>query len=121
METLYLADIIDPELAKALPRERDTRFDIMTPQTHPNHDVIGQLFAAHHPQGGAGIWYCDSYDPRQGFWMTLVNGLHRTNVSTRAIGATFHTIRFDHYDGITRAFSKYGSPFYVSRPFIKED
>lgn len=89
----------------------DPRFAILTPQTHPNHEVIGQLFAAHYPQGGAGIWYCDSFDPRQGFWMTLVNGLHRTNVSDRAINGTFHRINFDQYPDRLYVWSRFGNPF----------
>lgn len=60
---------------------------IKTPQTHPTHETVGSYF-----QGWSGaIYYCDSYDPRIGFWMTSVrDSADRRNVSERAIGRTFH-------------------------------
>jgi hypothetical protein len=64
------------------------------PQDKPDHPVIGNYFKAH-GKGfvGTDVYYCDSYDPSQGFWMTsLTDPEHRTNVSERAIGRTFHTV-----------------------------
>lgn len=63
---------------------------IKTPLTHPDHETVGHCF-----QGCWGvhtrIFYCDSYDPRIGFWMVeLGNPENRRNVSERAIGRTFH-------------------------------
>ncbi len=79
-----------------------TKFEIITPQTHPNDEVVGHYFAS----GGDGsIYYCDSYDPRIGYWMTDIlspveewdndTGRSRRNVSDRAIGRTFHIIRLN--------------------------
>ena len=65
---------------------------IKTPETHPDHEVVGHYF-----NGPWGVeYYCDSYDPSCGYWMTPVkdDGEHkRTNVSERAIGRTFHEVR----------------------------
>src|SRR4051812_34308047 len=87
---------------------------IKTPETHPDHPVVGHLFVAtDFMTGDWQIYYCDSYDPRQGYWLTLCNGVGRKNVSERAIDSTFHTIHFDPYwsDGILRAHSRWGWPF----------
>ena len=62
---------------------------IKTPQTDPDHDVIGRLWSS-----WSGIYYCDSYDPRIGFWMTnIMNPTDRRNVSERAPHRTFHAVR----------------------------
>lgn len=62
---------------------------IQTPKTHPNHEVVGKRFKAYNGR----VYYCDSYDPRRGYWMTPEdNHADRTNVSERAIGRTFHQI-----------------------------
>ena len=72
---------------------------IQTPDTHPNDDVIGQMFKS----GRDGhTYYCDSYDPRRGYWMTRIDAppenradddtMWRTNVSERAINRTYHRI-----------------------------
>jgi hypothetical protein len=71
---------------------------IMTPQTHPDHETIGQRFKA----WDGHTYLCDSYDPRIGFWMTREDAPPerrqdehsdwRKNVSERAIGRTFHRI-----------------------------
>ncbi len=64
--------------------------EIITPETHPDHETVGRNFRAF----GGEIYYCDSYDPRIGFWMTNVKGNgDRRNVSERAIGRTFHLVR----------------------------
>jgi hypothetical protein len=74
---------------------------IITPETHPQHPVVGRDFV-----GGAttGRYHCDSYDPQMGFWLTPrqpanLDGapLERINVSERAIGRTFHEVWVDNY------------------------
>lgn len=74
--------------------------EILTPETHPDHHTVGRFFNA----WDGLLYYCDSYDPRIGYWMTALcvnptNGVppcntppRRTNVSERAIGGTFHEI-----------------------------
>lgn len=79
---------------------------ILTPESHPDHDVVGRYF-----KGFGVIWYCDSYDTSMGFWMTPVFGEkhafldkkpERTNVSERAIHRTIWTIhRYDYDDKTT--------------------
>jgi hypothetical protein len=73
---------------------RDTT--LLTPENRPDHAIIGQIFKGH-----GFFYYCDSYDPAQGFWMTplydqydavLKRPVPRTNVSERAIGRTFHDV-----------------------------
>jgi len=62
---------------------------IITPKTHPDHETVGHNF-----RSWDGVWFCDSYDPRIGYWMTEVgNKQNRKNVSERAIGRTFHLVR----------------------------
>jgi hypothetical protein len=71
---------------------------LKTPQTDPDHPTIGRRFRA----WDGHIYFCDSYDPRIGFWMTREDappehrqdqsGDWRRNVSERAIGATYHRI-----------------------------
>lgn len=86
--------------------------DIRTPQTHPDHHTVGHLFVATDLMNGdEQVYYCDSYDPRCGYWMTLCNGIGRKNVSERAIDRTWHTIHFETYGGIIRARSRWGHPF----------
>lgn len=62
---------------------------IITPKTHPDHETVGHNF-----KGWDGkVYFCDSYDPRIGFWMTEVgNTENRKNVSERAIGRTYHLV-----------------------------
>lgn len=61
--------------------------DIKTPETHPDHETVGSYFKAWNGH----LYFCDSYDPRCGFWMTnILNAQDRRNVSTAAIGRTFH-------------------------------
>ncbi len=72
--------------------------EIITPSTHPDHHAVGRFFDGH-----KGPWYCDSYDPRCGYWMTSLDGTRRKNVSERAIDRTFHTITKTHNgDGYSR-------------------
>jgi hypothetical protein len=77
--------------------------EIMTPKTHPDHDVIGRRFRAWDVYADrACVFICDSYDPRIGYWMTREDapeehksdeeGPWRRNVTERAIGRTFHRI-----------------------------
>lgn len=74
---------------------------IKTPETDPNHYVIGKYF-----KGMGILWYCDSYDTQLGYWMTPVFGerdpniygkTERINVSERAIDRTIHTIHRDDF------------------------
>lgn len=60
---------------------------ILTPQTAPGHDVIGLTWMGFNGQ----LYFCDSYDPRRGFWMTNIRDLQdRRNISERAPNRTFH-------------------------------
>lgn len=64
---------------------------IKTPETHPDHPVVGRYFAGYSLQvEDSQVYYCDSYDPRIGYWLTCLKGTERKNVSERAIGGTFH-------------------------------
>lgn len=88
-----------------------------TPVTHPDHHVVGKEFGgsdyqeAHWP---GKRWFCFSHD-RAGYWMYATDGSgHWTNVSERAIGATFHEIQV--YPGSTRLYCRWfrhGVPLYV--------
>jgi hypothetical protein len=58
------------------------------------HDTVGRTFTC----SGA-VYRCTGYDPSMGYWMQIETGRdellevgpgHRTNVSERAIGRTFH-------------------------------
>lgn len=61
--------------------------ELKTPLTHPDHETVGHCF--HGCFGG--IYYCDSYDPRIGFWVVeLGKPENRKNISERAIGRTYH-------------------------------
>lgn len=63
--------------------------NIKTPETHPDHHVVGKKFSA----WNGNTYYCDSYDPAIGYWMINVDNVSdRRNVSERAIGATYHEI-----------------------------
>jgi len=63
--------------------------DIITPQSHPNHHTVGKRF-----RGWDGnIYFCDSYDPSCGYWMTdEKNSSNRRNISERAVGRTYHEV-----------------------------
>lgn len=65
---------------------------IKTPQTHPDHSTVGHYFAGHSfGTSRAELYFCDSYDPRIGYWLTNVSDpADRKNVSERAIGGTYH-------------------------------
>lgn len=61
--------------------------DIKAPVTHANHPVVGHYFRNWEGK----IYFCDSYDPQLGYWMTdVLDHCHRRNVSERAIGRTYH-------------------------------
>ena len=79
---------------------------IKTPETHPDHPVVGHTFAAYCPYDSKpAVYYCDSYDTKIGYWMRREDcpeehkqdesGKWRRNVSERAIDRTFHTIYID--------------------------
>lgn len=61
---------------------------IVTPETHPDHEIVGKKFKRYDGQ----VFYCDSYDPRIGFWMTPEGDGERRNVSERAIGTNFRRV-----------------------------
>lgn len=69
---------------------------IKTPEEFPNHQVIGQYFKGHGSSErdyASEVYWCDSYDTNQGFWLTsLTTPERRINVSERAIDRTFHTV-----------------------------
>jgi len=74
--------------------QRGLEFEIKTPETHPEHDVVGKFWA-----GWDGIVYlCDSYDPKRGYWMTPVDVSgrrdegepKRRNISESAIARTYY-------------------------------
>lgn len=83
--------------------------EIKTPETHPDHQVVGKDFMA---WSDGHRYYCDSYDPRIGFWMTRVDAPperwnddhseYRRNVSERAIDRGFNTIHVDYENGKVR-------------------
>lgn len=64
---------------------------IKTRRTDPDHPIVGHFFIAW--DGGEQVYYCDSYDPSCGYWMTNIRDIQdRRNVSERAPGLTFHEI-----------------------------
>ncbi len=69
--------------------------DIITPKTNPDHPVVGHYFGGYnYATKGTVIYYCDSYDPRLGYWLTNVKDKKdRRNVSEAAINRTFHEAR----------------------------
>ena len=75
--------------------------EVLTPENSPNHSVVGRYWAGYgSDQGATVIYYCDSYDPACGYWLTNThNAADRRNVSERAIGRTFHKAeeREDHW------------------------
>jgi hypothetical protein len=68
-------------------------FELVTPETHPGHHTVGQDFLG----WDGGRYYCDSYDPRCGYWMTPLGEptRERRNVSERAISRTYHIVWLD--------------------------
>ncbi len=63
---------------------------LKTPQTDPGHHVLGRLWVGYPGL----VYYCDSYDPRLGYWLTnIANSSDRRNVNEKAPGATFQSIR----------------------------
>lgn len=96
------------EDAPVVKREGDadhnmTTESIKTPQTHPDHHTVGHHFSGTNwERVRTEIYFCDSYDPCIGYWMTNVNDPDdRKNVSERAIDRTFHRVeeREDHWRG----------------------
>lgn len=73
----------------------------ITPQTHPDHPLVGRYFKswAGPTLSGNAIYYCDSFDPAFDFLMTPItrelDGCALTPVSPRAIDRTFHTVHED--------------------------
>jgi hypothetical protein len=58
----------------------------------PSAQVLGVVGGRY--DGWRGIVECFGYDPRHGYWMRVVATGERFNVSERAIGATYHRVRF---------------------------
>lgn len=60
--------------------------DLKTPQTHPNHPVVGRYWGAQSiKHEKTAVYFCDSYDPSCGYWMTNIHDKDdRVNISERA-------------------------------------
>jgi hypothetical protein len=55
-----------------------------------DNTVVGKIFNA----WDNCQYYCDSFDPRIGYWMTQIGDSSiRRNVSERAIGSSFREVR----------------------------
>lgn len=67
----------------------------ITPDSHPDHWVVGHEFAGHdhqNPNWKGTRWFCESHDGC-GYWMYATDGSgHWSSVSERAIGHSFHEI-----------------------------
>lgn len=74
---------------------------IKTPQTHPDHHTVGRHWGAHSiKHENTAIYFCDSYDPSCGYWMTNVHDeTDRVNISERAPHRTWWPAedKGDHY------------------------
>lgn len=65
------------------------RNEILTPAERPNHHAIGRYFRGWDGQ----VYYCDSYQWGPDYGMTnVVDRTVRKEVSTAAIGRTFHEV-----------------------------
>lgn len=66
--------------------------EVLKPKDRPGRHAIGRIFTGYsikHEKSAQ--YFCDSCDPRIGFWMTNVEDPEdRSNVSERAIGRTYH-------------------------------
>lgn len=94
-----MSDVANALVLATLATVQHEKRDLLPP-AYPNDEVIGRYFIS----GCGAIYYCDSYDPNQGYWMTPAREgdtswcrqpATRTNVSERAIGGTFHRIYRD--------------------------
>ncbi len=108
-----------PVDAQAQAQAQPLPIGLITPATHPDHAVVGMVW-----DGWDGFsYFCDSYDPAIGYWMTLVgapadrradtSGPYRRNVSERAIHRTFHRPRtekvlFLDIDGVLLTAAEFG-------------
>lgn len=98
MPTTAIAPVmVSPELAQKYRdiASAELRPDV-TPETDPEHDVVGHEFGGHDYAAPAGTravrWFCYSHDA-EGYNMYATNGTgHWVNVSERAIGTSFHRI-----------------------------
>jgi hypothetical protein len=70
----------------------------VTPLSHPDHHAVGKEFLgtnwySRFGNGNTTVrWFCAAHD-RQGYWMFATDGSGTwTNVSERAIGASFHEV-----------------------------
>lgn len=62
---------------------------ILLPKDLPKHHAVGRVFYGWDGQ----VYYCDSYDPQNDFWMTnILDATERRAVSPRAINASFHSV-----------------------------
>lgn len=70
----------------------------VTPESHPDHHVVGREFGGHDWQDTewrGKRWFCYSHDAA-GYNMYCTDGSgHWTNISERAIGRSFHEIHKD--------------------------
>lgn len=64
---------------------------IKTPESHPDHSIVGRYWGGHSfKHDKTAVYYCDSYDPSIGFWMTnIADSSDRKNISEMAINRTF--------------------------------
>lgn len=72
----------------------------LTVGNSPDHTVIGRYFRAWDGKD----YLCESWVENMGYWMAEVDTKQRiipdgrrTNVSERAIGRTYHPIRYNRY------------------------
>lgn len=83
---------------------------IRTAKSHPWHHTVGKQFRGTNWRNcESSTFYCDSYDPSCGYWMTdLFHPDYRHNVSEVAIGRVFHEINNDEYNGRIRYYCQWG-------------
>lgn len=86
-----------PDRSAARPAEEPVATRLVpdiTPETHPDHHTVGQRFRAYNSKyDKPDTFYCESHDA-SGYNMQSETTDHRTNVSERAIGRTFHQIYY---------------------------
>lgn len=85
---------------------------IRTPRTDPDHKVIGNYvkgIGSVAPDYKSEIYWCDSYDPSQGYWLTSLSVYgRRINVSERAIDRNFHMVYHNNPDKADSLYCTWG-------------